>query len=607
MGVDAFPEDADWAPPPDVIRLLARQTAQVNHPLETEFASQSASRESIIGNIDEQPEIESSSGFAGSRGLAKPAKESPAASHKSFISTISRTWKGENRINNSPSQDTDFSYTQISDGESTGFDLTAGSPVSAATMRAHNHRYSIRRMDSDVQAPFWTRSHDTPWDNSLRVPQDLYAEATKEVCSCLTPFEEDAYFCRRCGTRRPDEAPPPIPTDVPKAISVINQSQDIVDRQYTWGGLYAQRLYKMQIKRFEDEQEWQRKEYFSPRTNPNSMRLALSKETVPLMERVQDIINDREQKLEEKRRESVELELQEVQEGPTIHPRSTGLHRNLRLLYRWDMKKDKDLKSRLDKQLEAESMQCPFKPEISAASNRITKDYIDIQVHKRLVKDAARRHMWADPDYQNTFASSPLSEMVGGSPGNRSKSLGSPSTPSTAAPSSARGSAGSSRAGGRSLSPYSRGCKTDSWRGKKAFPNSHPVFAKPGEAGDEAMKRAMMPRASQACIRFQSEDSMADAERRKLQGFKDKLRKSQAASAARSTSYSPSRSAPAPNTPDKRSRSVGRSASVDTPRSSNKLDRSRRSSDMAIGNGGNVVKYNANFHSCLAIAHASYD
>merc|ERR1719353_286906 len=115
----------------------------------------------------------------------------------------------------------------------------------------------------------------------------------------------------------------------------------------------------------------------------------------PLHERTEDILNKRNEYLDMRRQQVYDAEVcKECTFTPRLHPKSVGLHaRDLRSLYRWDNKRAHKINQTLNRQLEAEAANCPFSPELSAASRRIAEEYSNANVHERLVHDANRRRI----------------------------------------------------------------------------------------------------------------------------------------------------------------------------------------------------------------------
>jgi len=70
-----------------------------------------------------------------------------------------------------------------------------------------------------------------------------------------------------------------------------------------------------------------------------------------------------------------------------------GMHgRDLKSLFRWDMKRAQKVTNKLNHQLQAEARTCPFSPELSPSSRRLAQEYSDgNNVHERLFADSRRR------------------------------------------------------------------------------------------------------------------------------------------------------------------------------------------------------------------------
>lgn len=539
MGVTSFPEDSDWSPPPDVVKLIARHAAEIlkRAPEPPDDASQASL------DIYQEAGASSSNLYSGQQMRSKtPSKRSFNGSSSTSLG-MARSWK--------PTKDsqmfTSLSQSTVADTSPEPDEMCMDTTWNSRRSMFPQQRYTVRKVQTNFTDSDWQKCHREPWDGSLRVPQDLYRPANPVICACQTPFEEGAFFCKRCGLRRPKD---PYQVEVPKVINVINKDQAIVDRQYAWSGLYAERLYRMQLQKFELDEAYQSEEFFTPRISPASKQLAQSKEMVPLMERVAEILHGKEQRLEEKRQKKDVAEAKEVLDRPIIHPKSARMRRNLTSLYRWEMRRAKSVEAKVDKQLNREAHECTFKPFVGPGSNRITCEYEKVPVHERLKKDAKRRYLQA-LDLQFTLKTTPFTPD---DPCFRSE----PGTPSS--PASIKGRP-------------QRGQKSEPWRGRGAVRTPAPIFKgkKQLDAFNEE-REAMRPRASTAVVFRRPSGDVASA-----------LRRSQRMS-RRTQSTSPKRS-------------TGQSR-TSTPRSDGPTN---------MNGGGNVIKYTPAFHIAFEIAHGAFD
>mmetsp|Transcript_14647 Transcript_14647/g.25951 ORF Transcript_14647/g.25951 Transcript_14647/m.25951 type:complete len:585 (+) Transcript_14647:143-1897(+) len=579
MGVKSFPEESDWAPPPDVVKLIARHAAQML--MRSQDAPEDDASQGSLDIFQEQPDGASSSNYKGTQQMQSKTPSKQTLNGSSSTS-LARSWKAvkDAQMFTSLSQSTVVTASPEPDEMTMAAAVAAADETDASQRRSTsmpNQRYTIRKVHTSFVDHHWKKYHQEPWNGSLRVPQDLYSPATPDTCACQTPFDDGAFFCKRCGDRRPIEKPPAMPTDVPKVINVINQDQAIIDRQYAWSGLYAQRLYRMQLQAFEQNEAYQSEEFFTPRTNPNSKRIAGSKDMVPLMERVGDILENKHRKLEQQRKDKEEAFHADVQEGPVIHPRSARLRRSLHHLYRWEVKRTRSVESRMEKQRLREADECTFKPSVSRGSNRIAHDYVEVQVHDRLIQDASRRFQEAE-DLQNTLKLTPFTPEF---PSFRSKAA----TPSTTAPSSP-------------ASPM-RGQKFESWRGRSAFPQMKPLQTWQQKKQQKENSMNHLPRASAVIFRAPSVDS-GEAARLKRQ------KKHQMEGRAQSSSPHRGSSGKAGQSPKKASASGN---------SINAWERLKPGMGVLDDNeeptnftgGANKIQYKPDHYLALKIAHGSFD
>lgn len=170
---------------------------------------------------------------------------------------------------------------------------------------------------------------------------------------------------------------------------------DAFERQFAWASVYSDRLYKTQLAKFHDNEDWMTQNgYFHPQLNENSLRIAEALEVPPLVERLPEMLARREEYLELCRKQREDKEVEGVTFAPELHPKSAcRTDWKLRNLFRWENKRAQKVNSLLEAQLDEQAKQCTFVPTIGDKSSGIADGYSKYaQVHDRLVKDAKRRN-----------------------------------------------------------------------------------------------------------------------------------------------------------------------------------------------------------------------
>lgn len=379
--------DDDWAPSPDVIRLLARKTASVTlpppptpvdgGPVSARAGSQVSARSSELW----EPQIGNSEKFGAT---LESTMQSPYA--PSFNQTLS---PGSPFAASAAAGDSVYGEAQ------SPLDVTQaymeGSPAESAPPRYWDKSFS--------PTPFghWSDNHDAPWQTSVYVPEakGLYQKATPKICCCRRVFEPGADRCLRCGTRRPVPPPSLVPSQV-KAMRLMDDSYTGHERAHLWAAVYEQKKYDLQCQFHEEEEEFMHKNgHFQPQLNERSIAISERQNTAPIHERIEEMRANKTEYLEMRRQQVWDAEVGvDCTFCPRLHPKSLGMSgRDRRSLYKWDMKKAVKINKRLQMQQDVETINCPFSPTLTQSSRRMAQEYSEGKgVHERLSHDAHRRH-----------------------------------------------------------------------------------------------------------------------------------------------------------------------------------------------------------------------
>jgi len=376
----ATPEDVDWAPSPDIIRLLARQTAAVMLPPSPlpvlPGTSPTESRPSVRSP---SPDARSTSRRAGNDN--KLGDRSDAAMEMTMQST-----------NDGPSFNRALSPDSIFMNEASESVFSeAWSPSRTAA-----REYQVIS-EGSLNDPLSPQIHDVPWNTSIFRPNEkgLYLTATPKVCSCSRVFEPGNNRCVKCGTRRPVQEPDKVPEQVKAMRWMDPDHANAHERCYAWAAVYDQKKYQLLLAKHDEEEAFIEKNgHFTPQLNERSVAMAENKNMTPIHERTELVLLKRQEYLEMRRQQIYDAEVcKECTFCPRLHPKSVGMHgRDRRSLFRWDVKRAQKVNKKLQHQQEAEADSCPFSPALTHTSRRIAEEYsASKNVHNRLAEDALRR------------------------------------------------------------------------------------------------------------------------------------------------------------------------------------------------------------------------
>jgi len=245
--------------------------------------------------------------------------------------------------------------------------------------------------------------HDQRWLSSpikMRA-EGLYPAATARVCCCGRPYGPGHNRCVVCGTRRPVQtAIDEVKTKMNRtkdhiAEQEMMQNPDVFSRSYAWAAVYSNKKKSEESRRLREEKEWiVANGKFTPQLNERSMAIADAMGTLPIQDRTEDYLYKKNEYLETRRKQVEDAEVcVECTFCPRVHKQSIGMHsRDLRSLYRWDMKRAEKKDTKLKIQLDEEMKNCSFSPDVGPRSRRVASDYCaSSPVHARLFADHKRR------------------------------------------------------------------------------------------------------------------------------------------------------------------------------------------------------------------------
>jgi hypothetical protein len=368
------------APSPEIIRLLARQTAAVMMPPAP------------------SPVPVGLGGF-GVDGALSAAASSSGSPDPRFQRSRSSPTKTGYKLDST--QDTRTPSTNLGSKFSTrsfspnGFLDDERSDMSSPTKFGSEGQFRSPQPGYDDDELHGI--HDVPWNSTIFRPNEwgLYGKATPKVCCCLRPFEPGQNRCTKCGTRRPVQEDENW-RKLEKAMHRVDlQHSEPFERSYAWAEVYGQKKYELSLQKFVDEETFMQKNgHFQPQLNERSMAISERWKQNPIQDRTEEILYKRNEYLEMRRRQVEDSEIcAECTFCPRLHPKSVGMQgRDLRNLFRWDMRRAHKVHKKLSDQLEAESHCCPFTPELTSTSRKIAEDYSAVKVvHDRLFDDHRRR------------------------------------------------------------------------------------------------------------------------------------------------------------------------------------------------------------------------